>query len=617
MKRRILILTLILFFIAAPLPRVWAGESFPDFGTGDNLSCQGGGDPYELTISKIDSAGPGSMDVYYYEKDVWDAFPWAGVRSIVERVTLEEGVIDIAPSAFCDMPELYLVLLPSTVYYIGPGAFANSFVTVVHFNGTEAQLEEIKSISMDGNEDFWQASIYCLNREEITCDFKGEDSLVLQGPEPVGYQQDAHAVDGGLYVAATTDNTIELVDVTNDSQGFYYRYDLDKDGTADIKLIYDISHPDQTDTITLEKLPTCSVHRIFEVNISEQAREYLMSDDKDYCSKITLDLRRNIENASITGPDDQTYTGSALAPAPVIRFGKDTLVKGTDYTVSYTQNTNVGTASMTITGKGNCFGSIKKTFQILPKSITPSVLLSETSYVYDGKAHKPTVTVKDGSKTLAAGKDYTLTVEEGTKVGTYKARVQLKNNYKGSAEATFTIKAASLKEAKVKLSKTKVTYNGKYRTPSTTVTLGGLTLVKNKDYTVKYADHKNAGTATVTITGKGNYTGTAKATFTIAKKAQPMQAKAKTVSVKYAKVKKAKQTIKIAKAVTIKKAKGTLTYTKKSGSKYLSINKKNGKITVKKGTPKDTYKIKIKITAAGDQNYKKGSKTVTVKIKVK
>ena len=101
-------------------------------------------------------------------------------------------------------------------------------------------------------------------------------------------------------------------------------------------------------------------------------------------------------------------------------------------------------------------------------------------------------------------------------------------------------------------------------------------------------------------------------------KANTLTAKAKTVKVRYSKLKKAKITISAADAMTVKKAKGTVTYKKTSGSSKVTVNKKTGKLTIKKkGLKKGkTYKIAIKITAAGTDKYKKASKTVTVKIKV-
>lgn len=157
------------------------------------------------------------------------------------------------------------------------------------------------------------------------------------------------------------------------------------------------------------------------------------------------------------------------------------------------------------------------------------------------------------------------------------------------------------------------TYMGKAITPTIKVMYNGKILSKNKDYTLSYKNNKNVGTATITVTGKGSYTGKKSVTFKIVKAANPMTVKATVKSVKYTNLKKSKQTVS---AITVTKAIGKMSYTKSSGSKYLTIAS-NGKITVKKGTKKGTYSIKVKVTAAGNPNYKNASKTVSVTIKVK
>ena len=91
---------------------------------------------------------------------------------------------------------------------------------------------------------------------------------------------------------------------------------------------------------------------------------------------------------------------------------------------------------------------------------------------------------------------------------------------------------------------------------------------------------------------------------------------AKKVKIKRSKLKKKAQSVAIKKAVTIKKAQGTLSFKKTKGNKKIKVNAKTGKIKVGKGLKKGTYPIKIKITASGNAQYKKGSKTVKVTIKV-
>jgi len=116
-------------------------------------------------------------------------------------------------------------------------------------------------------------------------------------------------------------------------------------------------------------------------------------------------------------------------------------------------------------------------------------------------------------------------------------------------------------------------------------------------------------------TGPWYYRYSVRVTARPGKSAQPMTVKAKSPKVKKSVVKKKKQTIAKAKAFTIKNAQGSVTFKKTGGSKRLTISK-SGKITVKKGTKKGTYKIKVKVTASGNGSYKAGSKTVTVKVRV-
>ena len=96
-----------------------------------------------------------------------------------------------------------------------------------------------------------------------------------------------------------------------------------------------------------------------------------------------------------------------------------------------------------------------------------------------------------------------------------------------------------------------------------------------------------------------------------------MTVKAKTAKVSYKSLSKKAQTLKVGKVLTVSKKQGTVTYAKSSGNKNITINKTTGKVTVKKGLKKGTYSIKVKVTAAGNANYKKLTKTVTLKVQVK
>ena len=88
-------------------------------------------------------------------------------------------------------------------------------------------------------------------------------------------------------------------------------------------------------------------------------------------------VRASVANAIVATVSNRTYTGSAIKPAPTVTLGGKTLKRGTDYTLSYANNTKVGTATITVTGKGNYKGSKKVTFKI----VNPTMRVSYRTHV--------------------------------------------------------------------------------------------------------------------------------------------------------------------------------------------------------------------------------------------
>lgn len=129
---------------------------------------------------------------------------------------------------------------------------------------------------------------------------------------------------------------------------------------------------------------------------------------------------------------------------------------------------------------------------------------------------------------------------------------------------------------------------------------------------------KAAGTVKITINAKATSTykaATAKVlTIKIAKKAPTIKTKIGTKNLSYNALKKKAQVFTLGTSVN---SKGTLTYKKLSGSSAVSVNSKTGKLTVKKGLRKGTYRVKVQIKSAAKGNYTAGSRTVTVTVRVK
>ncbi len=228
---------------------------------------------------------------------------------------------------------------------------------------------------------------------------------------------------------------------------------------------------------------------------------------------VTFKIVAGVSDVSIEPIADQTYCGSSLTPSVTVKSGTKELVKGTDYTVSYSDNTNVGTATVTVTLRGSYSGTKYAEFNILPRAISNATVLSISNQTYTGNAIEPDVIVRDTMQTLVKGTHFTVAYANNINVGTATVTVTGIGNYSGSVTASFEIVAGTLDFTIATIANQE--YTGSAITPDVVVKSGTKELKKGTDYTVAYSDNTNAGTAKVTITLKGSYTGSKTATFTI------------------------------------------------------------------------------------------------------
>ena len=229
--------------------------------------------------------------------------------------------------------------------------------------------------------------------------------------------------------------------------------------------------------------------------------------------------QKALDDAMIADIEALTYNSEAQTPAPVVTFNGMTLVEGDDkdYTVAYSDNTDAGTATVTITGHGNYSGTATKTFVIEAAELTEAALV-ETSFVYNKQQQTAVVeSVKAGELDVPA-EGYDVSGNTATNVGTYTATVTGKGNYKGTQEMTFTITEADAEQKfDMALTVDELVYDGSGQEPAVIVKDGDDVLEKDKDYTLSYEDNINTGTGKVIVTGIGNYSGTLEMTFTIVK----------------------------------------------------------------------------------------------------
>lgn len=229
-------------------------------------------------------------------------------------------------------------------------------------------------------------------------------------------------------------------------------------------------------------------------------------------------VARELTEENVTFGENLVYTGNELTQTVTVTVGGKELTKDTDYTVTGLTGTEPGSYPVTVTGTGNYTGTVKKSFEIAKADISSATISDIDSPVgYTGTAYEPEVTVTFNGTELALDTDYTVAYTNNVNAG--EATVTITGtgaHFKGSVEKHFTITAADLSGCTF-APIADVTYNTTAHTPEVTVAISGRTLEADKDYTVSYASNVNAGTATVTVTGKGNFTGSANTTFTIAK----------------------------------------------------------------------------------------------------
>ena len=156
-------------------------------------------------------------------------------------------------------------------------------------------------------------------------------------------------------------------------------------------------------------------------------------------SKVTTLYKANKIFLSTTS---YTYTGSVKKPSVVVKDSKGNTISSSNYTVKYASGLkNAGTYKVTVSFKGNYFGTKTLTFKINPINVSKcKISLSKTEYTYNGKAQKPSVTVKTAAGTKLTTASYTVTYATGRKnVGTYKVTIKMKGNYTGTKVLTFKV----------------------------------------------------------------------------------------------------------------------------------------------------------------------------------
>lgn len=244
------------------------------------------------------------------------------------------------------------------------------------------------------------------------------------------------------------------------------------------------------------------------------------------CGELTV-TPKNVaaKGMKVQAPSDTVYNGKKQELEPIVTDGSKTLVKGVDYDLSFSDDVvNAGTVTITVAGKGNYAGTASVQYKIKKRPV--ALVSNGHTRSYNGSPLEDDAVVVTSEYNFVDGEVSDLKAngsitEPGEVVNniTYTKNASYKDsNYTVTiTEGKLKVLPRNLLESGMEISNlVDVVYNGQVQKQKPAVKDGDKTLVEGTDYTLSYSkDATNVGKVTVTVTGKGNYTGTVERTYNI------------------------------------------------------------------------------------------------------
>lgn len=482
-------------------------------------------DPTKITVEKNGtSIEQGTYDIAYYKDTIsketkvgLDQFIDAGTYYITVVGVPSKGTYAKTPSQNCTYN-----ITPKTI----AGCTVSGYAGMYYYTGLPIQPVGITVTDTD------------LPQSNLASDGKRSVELVQNRDFTISYQNNNSAGKATI-VATGIGNytgtvyayfTIENSTINNSGEGdSTSQGSISKDGMTtltpdNIILTYDDSSNNFMRYTGAEVLPTVSFvggynrsdFEITGVNNVNPGKATLVIRGKggNYSGAIYMyfNIKANLStHGQMSAVPDQAYTGAILTPHVTVGVGNNVLTLNQDYQLTYSNNQNVGKATITAQGVGDYYyGSISTTFNISNGAGGMSVSGYASSYIYSGNAIEPDVTVTMNGVTLTKNRDYTVTYANNVNVGTATMTVRGIGSYSGTQTINYTIEAKNIENC-VSNAIANVKYTGNTYTPVVALTdaTTGKVLVQGSDYMITYSNNTNPGTASITITALSkNYVGT-------------------------------------------------------------------------------------------------------------
>lgn len=348
-------------------------------------------------------------------------------------------------------------------------------------------------------------------------------------------------IDKGTY-PGTVSKTVNLIKGRSDAQtGTLTAADFFPEGAPEGAVISVLS---ESENMTMLdgglKLDSTNqltyTSRTYIVNADDQKCTVTISSDNYHDITATLIFHlTDKETVTISGLTytGKTYDGKAMKPVGTLQVSGDK-VPVSELEVTYTgigDTTYNGTDAPTDAGtyqvtykvredNDNYIGEKTYTFTISPKAVTADMIGAMADETYTGSPITPQPVVMDGNTILTSGTDFDFSYDENINAGENTATLTItgKGNYTGTASRTFTISPKDIKGAAITLQADSLGYTGLMQEVQiTSVTLNQVPLTTNDYYIVNNSNEQISADASITLTiaGKGNYTGTATTTWKI------------------------------------------------------------------------------------------------------
>ena len=487
----IMVLFVIMFAMAAADNEVFAADSG---SCGDNVEWsfyQG-----TLTIS-------GTGDMYDYPS----SRPWP-VNITIRNLIVEDGVTSIGKHCFASYDKLETVVLADSVESIGDMAFY--------------RCTQIKDINMPRN-------LKYIGENAFLGDFLIPAADLPEGLETIG--------NSAFYGCSSLAEVTLPSTLTSIGEYAFYR-------CGDIT---EITIPSSVVSVGRNAFEECK--SLSKVTISEGVKEIspyafynceLITEITIPSSVVSLGARmvdgcKNLTRITIA-EGVKTIAGSAFSgcsslsevhiPSTMVSIGNNAFASCPNVAELY-YNGNVVQWYKLITSSGTGNNAIINAGQWIFTSkanlADATVSLEKNSYIYTGSEIKPEPTVAFGDFTLPTSNAYTVEYKNNVKTGTATVTVTgIGTFFEGEKSTTFRIYVPA-SQLKVDLKESGYVYTGEPHKIPVTVSYKGNVLKEGTDYTIKYSNNVNAGTAKVTITGIEPYRGSVTKTYSIGQAANPIK----------------------------------------------------------------------------------------------